>query len=202
MTSSAPVTPFLRTRSRVPPNTLADHSSQATAQIPSSRNPQIHQTAQRERQWLHSKSPGPAPLIFVHPILPPAPAWAVLSTRGAQAGEEEPSGTWKCPSSPPSPSLAQPLTPHSSTSSDPKRVFFFFFSPQVEKHPRGELGAIWKLALPPTFGKTNSKTRGEISFSCQGNPLAPLPPTQDPSSQPLKLPGDKSGRRRGHMHRG
>lgn len=123
----------------------------------------------------------------------------------AQAGEE---GTcWGLEVSSPPSLLAQHLTAlHSSTCPDSKRAIFwfvFFFSPRVEKHPRGEMWAIWQgsweHALPSTFGKTNSKTPGETSFSHQGNPLDPLPPTQGPSSQPLNLPGDEGSRRRGHI---
>lgn len=151
MTSSASIAPVLRTRSQVPPITLADYSSQATAQIPSFRNPQIHQTAQREQQWLHSKSTSPGPLIYVNPISPPPPAWAALSTRGAQRAlqhrqeRREPAGAWK---SRPHPhlwhSISQP--PTAAPAQIPKEPFFGvgFISPQVEKHPRGEMWAIWQ----------------------------------------------------------
>lgn len=212
VTSSASIAPVLRTRSQVPPITLADYSSQATAQIPSFRNPQIHQTAQREQKWLHSKSTSPGPLIYVNPISPPPPAWAALSTRGAQRAlrhrqeRREPAGAWKSRPHPhPWHSISQP--PTAAPAQIPKEPFFGLgFSPQVEKHPRGEMWAIWQgpweHALPSTFGKTNSKTPGETSFSHQVNPLDPLPPTHGPSSQPLNLSGDEGSRRRGHIHSG
>lgn len=148
VTSSASIAPVLRTHSQVPPITLADYSSQATAQIPSFRNPQIHQTAQREQQWLHSKSTSPGPLTYVNPISPPPPAWAALSTRGAQRAlrhrqeRREPAGAWKSPS--PSPPLAQHLTaPHSSTCPDSKRAVFwfgFYFPPGRKASQRGNVG--------------------------------------------------------------
>lgn len=197
---------FLRTHSQVPLITLADYSSQATAQILTFRNPQVHQTAQREQQWFHSKSISPGPLIDVNPILPPPPAWAALSTRRAQQHRQErrePAGAWKSPPSSPSQHLTPPTA---APASIPKEPLFKFFSPEVEKHPRGEMQAIWQgpreCAFPSTFGKTNCKTLGGTSFSHQGNPVDPPPPTQDPSAQPLNLPGDEGGRRRGHIHSG
>lgn len=173
MTSPASIALFLQTHSQVPPRTLADYSSQ----IPTFRSPQIHQTAQREQQQcFHSKSTSPGSLIYVNPILPPPPAWAALSTRGAQEGRREPAGAWKSLS--PSSSSFQHLTPPTAASAQiPKEPFHFFcFPPQVEKHPRGK----WESQLPSTFGKTNSRALGEGSLPHPGNPLDPLLPLRIP----------------------